>query len=96
MGVYDEILSTGDIHSWSDAPFYYCTEDSKEKVIEGIIKYSKYHTDWNWLMKVIQKCAIIAAEEDEWEKYWQITDMIPNINATHESVIEFIKWYNKK
>ena len=55
MGLFDKILSTGNIHSWSDATFYYCTEDSKEKVIEGIIKYSKYHTDWNWLMKVVEK-----------------------------------------
>ena len=55
MGVFDKILSTGNIHSWSDAPFYYTTEDTKEKVIKNICKYSKYDSDWNWLMKVVDK-----------------------------------------
>ena len=55
MGVFDKILSTGNIHSWSDAPFYYTTEDTKEKVIKNISKYSKYSKDWNWLMQVVEK-----------------------------------------
>lgn len=55
MGEFDKILSTGNIHSWSDAPFYYTTEDTKEKVIKNISKYSKYSKDWNWLMKVVEK-----------------------------------------
>lgn len=55
IGLHDEILSTGNIHSWSDAPFFYITEDSKEKVMEGVAKYSKYHTSWDWLMPVVEK-----------------------------------------
>ena len=55
MGVFDKILSTSNIHSWSDAPFYYTTEDTREKVIKNISKYSKYSKDWNWLMKVVEK-----------------------------------------
>ena len=55
MGVFDKILSTGNIHSWSDSPFYYTTEDTREKVIKNISKYSKYNKDWNWLMKVVEK-----------------------------------------
>lgn len=55
MGVFDKILSTGNIHSWSDAPFYYTTEDTKGKVIKNICKYSKYDSDWNWLMEVVEK-----------------------------------------
>ena len=55
MGVFDKILSTGNIHSWSDAPFYYTTEDTKGKVIKNICKYSKYDSDWTWLMPVVEK-----------------------------------------
>ena len=55
MGGFDKILSTGNIHSWSDAPYYYTTEDTREKVIKNISKYSKYSKDWNWLMKVVEK-----------------------------------------
>ena len=55
MWEFDKILSTGNIHSWSDAPFYYTTEDTREKVIKNISKYSKYNKDWNWLMQVVEK-----------------------------------------
>ena len=55
MGVFDKILSTGNMHSWSDAPFYYTTEDTREKVIKNISRYSKYSKDWNWLMEVVEK-----------------------------------------
>ena len=63
MGVFDKILSTQNIHSWSDAPFYYTTENSKEKVIENISNYVKYDTDWNWLMSVVEKIESIVWEE---------------------------------
>jgi hypothetical protein len=63
MGVFDKILSTQNIHSWSDAPFYYTTENSKEKVIENISNYVKYDTDWNWLMEVVEKIESIGSSE---------------------------------
>lgn len=50
--MFDKILSTGNIHSWSDSPFYYTTEDTREKVIKNISKYSKYNKDWNWLTAI--------------------------------------------
>ena len=62
MGVFDKILSTGNIHSWSDAPFYYTTEDTREKVIKNISKDSKYNKDWNWLMEVVEKIESIKIE----------------------------------
>jgi len=67
MGLYDEISLdsiAGNIHSWNDAPFFYITEDSKEKVMEGITKYSKYHTSWDWLMPVVEKIEEIAIDDD--------------------------------
>ena len=64
MGVFDKILSTGNIHSWSDAPFYYTTEDTREKVIENISKYSKYNKDWSWLMRVVEKIENLQDENN--------------------------------
>ena len=55
MNLNDQILSIGSMHSWNDSPFYYTTEDSKEKVIENIAKYAKYHSSWDWLMPVVEK-----------------------------------------
>ena len=65
MGVDSQILSTNNVHSWSDAPFYYITEDSKEKVMEGVSKYSKYHTSWDWLMPVVEKIECTPIDNDD-------------------------------
>ena len=100
MGVFDKILSTGNIHSWSDAPFYYTTEDTKEKVIKNICKYSKYDSDWNWLMEVVEKCLVGEAEynEDEAKKARrEIYESLCNINisSVYNACVKFIKWYNE-
>ena len=99
MGVFDKILSTGNIHSWSDAPFYYTTEDSKEKVMDNISKYAKYQSDWNWLMEVVEKilkdfyklnpCPI--GLKMEIEKQLIAVDK----EKVYKACVEFIKWYNE-
>ena len=93
MGLHDEILSTGNVHSWSDSPFYYITEDSKEKVMEGITKYSKYHTSWDWLIPVVNKI------EMECEGVpLQLIDVsfYDEIHEVYWAVIEFIKEHNNQ
>jgi len=104
MGVFDKILSTGNIHSWSDAPFYYTTEDSKEKVMDNISKYAKYQSDWNWLMEVVEKIESLEVVVEIRENVCYI-ETSPNnyyseledtkLQATYRAVVEFIKWYNK-
>jgi len=54
-----------------------------------------YHTDWNWLMKVIKEILTISLELDTMELYYDITDNIPNIEETYKSILEFINWFNK-
>ncbi len=53
MGV--KPFSTGNIHSWSDAPFYYTTEDTFDKVMDNMSNYAKYDTSWEWIMPVVEK-----------------------------------------
>ena len=111
MGVFDKILSTGNIHSWSDAPFYYTTEDTRGKVIKNISKYSKYSKDWNWLMQVVEKIENLSKEGETYMfsitkfsarvtyKGSRIVDLpIDNtkIEAVYNACVEFIKWYNKQ
>ena len=92
MGVDTQILSTGNIHSWSDAPFFYITEDSKEKVMEGIAKYSKYHESWDWLMPVVDKCYTSNMQHPNDNITQGLIDV--DIKATYQAVVEFIKEYN--
>jgi len=67
MGLNKKIVHFEKFYSWSDAPFFYTTEESKEKVVENIAKYSKYHSDWNWLMEVVEK--IEKTRRSQWSKY---------------------------
>ena len=55
-----------------------------------------FHSDWNWLMEVIEKILNICAENDDLEKYAVITDNIPYIQQTYDECIKFINFYNKQ
>ena len=97
MGVHDEISLdsiAGNIHSWSDTPFFYITEDSKEKVIEGIAKYSKYDTSWDWLMPVVQKCFDTQQPEEGQHYFINESLLTMDIEVVYDRVVEFIKTYN--
>ena len=90
MGVFNKILSTGNIHSWSDAPFFYTTEDTKEKVIKNICKYSKYDSDWSWLMRVVEKIENLQDENNCAIYNVQIEQCFVEIiiNHTSETIVE--------
>ena len=53
-----------------------------------------YHSDWNWLMKVVEKILSLSIELDTMDKYYDIIDRIPNIEAVYKECINFIKEYN--
>tara|TARA_B110000967_G_scaffold128632_1_gene131382 strand:+ start:4587 stop:4952 length:366 start_codon:yes stop_codon:yes gene_type:complete len=106
MGLNAQILSTNNVHSWNDAPFYYITEDSKEKVMEGVSEYSKYHTSWDWLMPVVEKiealkyrveishngCLIESHKDLDTARINSgIGEIEPTkLKATYKAVVEFI------
>lgn len=101
MEVDKKILSAGYIHSWSDPPFYYTTENSKEKVIHNIIKYSKYHSSYDWLMPVLRKILDITFSDEDKETsdssyFYDIRDCLPDIDSTYRAIVDFIKLYNTK
>jgi hypothetical protein len=54
-----------------------------------------FHSDWNWIMKMIEKILDIALEIDSMEMYYNITDAIPDINATTLSINQFLIWYER-
>lgn len=108
MGLFDKIITAENLYSWSDAPFFYTTEYNKEKVINNISKYSKYHSDWNWLMKVVEKIEVLGYNFQITSKdatvlqnhaaiYQSLIyriDGTTKIQATYQTILEFIKWYN--
>tara|TARA_R100001244_G_scaffold83197_2_gene64273 strand:- start:64 stop:456 length:393 start_codon:yes stop_codon:yes gene_type:complete len=112
MELHDEISLdsiAGNIHSWSDSPFFYITEDSKEKVIEGITEYSKYHTSWDWLMPVVEKIesmgfwfnrvngdiTIVGDYDREHTEFTNVNTPMSSggIDMYYQAIVEFIQEY---
>lgn len=56
----------------------------------------KFHSSWDWLMPVVEKILNICQENDEMEKYYTITDAIPDIESVWLACVEFVKWYNEQ
>jgi hypothetical protein len=61
----------------------------------------KFHNDWNWLMKVVEKCLIGEAEHNEDEAKKAISEIYEslcgiNISAVYNACVSFIEWYNKQ
>ena len=60
----------------------------------------QYHTSWDWLMPVIQKCLIGEAEHSEDVSNLAIKNIYESIcnqdiSLAHKSVVKFINQYNK-
>jgi hypothetical protein len=60
MGLAPRLVSP-DVYEYSDSPFISIRKDNPEKVMDGIVKYAKYNTDWNWLMPVVEKIQLIPS-----------------------------------
>jgi frataxin-like iron-binding protein CyaY len=56
----------------------------------------KYHTSWDWLMPVVEKCYQCDYEEGG-DMHMRMNDAIMTINIeeVYQAVVEFIKWYNE-
>lgn len=54
----------------------------------------KYHSDWNWLMEVVEKIKSLVCESEFTNR---IGLKLNNLNkdAVYNACVEFIKWYNQ-
>jgi hypothetical protein len=53
------------VYSFSDMPFFSIRENDIDKVVEGVAKYAKYNSDWNWLMEVVEKIENFRISDNE-------------------------------
>lgn len=44
-----------DLYAWSEQPFFYCSYNTPEEVMDAVAKYIKYHEDFSCLMPVLEK-----------------------------------------
>lgn len=70
----------------------------KDEVVKSIGQLD-FHSDWNWLMEVVEKIFSL----DDYYHFKQtlgqfdtsIRDRFPNKEGVYNQCIEFIKWYNE-
>ena len=81
--------------------YYYSYDYSIEMETEIIATATKFHSDWNWIMEVVNKFKSVW-EEEGFESMSRETDKLAqnisidsrNIENTYRPLLEFIKWYN--
>jgi hypothetical protein len=87
--------------------------NSYRKLNNNVFKYSllsnfKYHTDWNWLMEVVEKIRVtekcndfninyscdVKIECEGYDKVFEIytSNTINTLQAVYNACVEFIKW----
>ena len=76
-----------------DKTMYY--DDAENLHPPTPINELKFHTSWNWLMPVVEKILSKANDDELIERFYEIQDAIPNLEATYKAVVEFINEYNQ-
>lgn len=54
----------------------------------------QYHTDWSWLMPVVEKIHDECKLYSGGLKFFEGLTIFSNMEQAYEAVIEFITWYN--
>ena len=68
---------------WKPNEHHWCLNGDKDL---------QYHTEWNWLMPVVEKILDLSFQDDgDAEDFYNIRDCMPDLNHTYKAVIEFIK-----
>jgi hypothetical protein len=90
MGVNPTIL--GDEITYEMYGAIDCIEDGVDEQHFFLEEQLLFHTSWDWLMPVVQKCYKI----DDEEGFDNLVDAVStlDIDGTYNAVVEFIKTYN--
>lgn len=68
--------------------------NGKINVSVDLHKQAQYHTEWNWLMPVVQKC-FDTQQPSEGQHYFINESLLTmDIDVVYDRVVEFIKEYN--
>jgi hypothetical protein len=96
-----------DVWAISKQPWVSVTENSAEKAIETFCKSLKYHTDWSWLMPVVEKINDLGYNvRFDMQDYYVINNdaeiaVEPScgsetwIEGVYGIVVDFIEWHNQ-
>lgn len=55
----------------------------------------KFHSDWNWIMEVVEAILEKCSNSDDMEAYYNILDTFPRKEAVVQAINKFLIWYNE-
>jgi hypothetical protein len=55
MGIKPAFNSFTNKWGWGNSPWFACSYDTEEEVMDAVAGYAKYDTDWSWIMPVLEK-----------------------------------------
>lgn len=56
-----------------------------------------FNSDWNWLMKVVEKIDdVCGIDLHEWDEHINNALCSKSLHTTYNACIEFIKWHNEQ
>ena len=87
--VHDHLVCTENVEPWESSSDDWNSWLFPEQML--------FHSSWDWLMPVVEKCLTISVESEEYEIHYAfIHDALWSINikSAFYEVVEFIKWYN--
>lgn len=79
---------------WYDNEEFLNLSYTKDNTFDELL----FHTSWDWLMPVVDAIYNTDIDEQATNEIGDITHALldVNINAVHEAVVNFIKFYNKQ
>ena len=74
---------------WITIPYHGREEVAEEEIVDEL----KYHTSWDWLMPVVQKCfyGTPVQVDDNKDNFFAIKNSLPDMESTYKEVVEFIE-----
>ncbi len=94
MGLHPT-LNKPDFYSYRDGIFF-SSNGTLEEVSKSMDEYVKYSTDWNWLMKVVEKINLHIDTSTDLSKNLERGLINANIERVYASCVNYIKWYNQQ
>lgn len=81
-------MESPDVYVFSDMPYFSVRENNPEDVMNAIVKYSKYDSDWSWLMEVVEKIESLPTMKDNGNFFFEIhQDSVTVFNSTCMDII---------
>ena len=81
-------MESPDVYVFNDMPYFSVRENNPEDVMNAIVKYSKYDSDWSWLMEVVEKIESLPTMKDNGNFFFEIhQDSVTVFNSTRMDII---------